>query len=117
MDPLRIAFLWHHHQPYYKDPLTGEYSLPWVRLHAIKAYYDMAAVLKDFPGVRACFNLVPSLLKQLRDYENGSAKDVFLERTMKPAEALEPREQQFLLRYFFMANRETMVKAIQISND
>lgn len=111
MEPLKISFLWHHHQPYYKDPLTGGYSLPWVRLHAIKAYYDMAALFKDFPEIRACVNLVPSLLKQLRDYEDGSAKDLFLDRTLKPAEALEPKEQQFLLRYFFMANWETMVKA------
>jgi len=110
MEPLRISFVWHHHQPYYKDPLTGDYSLPWVRLHAIKAYYDMAAVLKDFPEIRGCFNLVPSLLKQLRDYEEGSAKDLFLERTLKPADALDPKERQFLLRYFFMANWETMVK-------
>ena len=111
MEPLGISFLWHHHQPYYKDPLTGEYTLPWVRLHAIKAYYDMAVLLKDFPEIRACFNLVPSLLKQLQDYEDGSAKDLFLERTLKPAEALEPKERQFLLRYFFMANWETMVKS------
>lgn len=33
---LNIAFFWHMHQPYYEDPLSGEYSLPWVRLHALK---------------------------------------------------------------------------------
>ncbi|HET6464823.1 MAG TPA: glycoside hydrolase family 57 protein [Nitrospiria bacterium] len=110
MEPLRIAFLWHHHQPYYKDPLTGEYALPWVRLHAVRAYHDMAALLKDFPEVRVTVNLVPSLLLQLQDYEEGRAKDLFLERTLKPAAELEPEEQQFLLRYFFMANWETMVK-------
>ena len=25
---LNIAFLWHMHQPLYKDPATGEYTLP-----------------------------------------------------------------------------------------
>ncbi|HXC61552.1 MAG TPA: glycoside hydrolase family 57 protein [Nitrospiria bacterium] len=109
MEPLKIAFLWHHHQPYYKDPLSGEYSLPWVRLHAIKAYYDMAGLLKDFPEIKAGVNLVPSLLKQLQDYEQGTV-DQFLERTLKPAEDLETEERRFLLRYFFMANWETMVK-------
>ncbi|MBI3995825.1 MAG: glycoside hydrolase [Nitrospirae bacterium] len=110
MESLKIAFLWHHHQPYYKDPLTGEYALPWVRLHAVKAYYDMAALLKDFPKIHACVNLVPSLLKQLQDYADGTANDLFLERTLKPADALEPDERHFLLRYFFMAHWETMVK-------
>jgi len=110
MEPLKIAFLWHHHQPYYKDALSGDYSLPWVRLHAIKAYYDMAALLKEFPEIQACVNLVPSLLQQLQDYQQGTARDLFLERTLKPAEDLEPEERRFLLRYFFMANWETMVK-------
>jgi alpha-amylase/alpha-mannosidase (GH57 family) len=110
MEPLRIAFLWHHHQPFYKDPLTEDYSLPWVRLHAVKSYYDMAAVLKDFPEIRVSVNLVPSLLLQLQDYEEGRARDLFLDRTLKPAAELEPEEKLFLLRHFFMANWETMVK-------
>ncbi|MEK7871855.1 MAG: hypothetical protein AAB244_05710, partial [Nitrospirota bacterium] len=33
MERLRVGFIWHMHQPYYKDPLTGAYSVPWVRLH------------------------------------------------------------------------------------
>jgi len=110
MEPLRIAFLWHHHQPYYKDPLTGAYSLPWVRLHSIRAYYDMAALLKDFPEIHVSFNLVPSLLAQLQDYEDGNAQDLFLERTLTPAAELGPEDRKFLLRFFFMANWETMVK-------
>jgi len=43
--PLNLAILWHMHQPFYKDLVTGEYVLPWVRLHAIKDYYDMAALI------------------------------------------------------------------------
>lgn len=117
MEPLRIAFLWHHHQPNYKDSLTGEYALPWVRLHAIRAYHDMAAILKDFPEIRVTVNLVPSLLLQLRDYEEGRAKDLFLERTMKPAAELDPEEKRFLLRYFFMANWERMVKPLPRYDD
>ena len=53
---LSVAFLWHMHQPYYKDPRTGQYKMPWVRLHALKDYYDMAAVLDDFPQIRQTFN-------------------------------------------------------------
>ena len=39
MPAIRLLFLWHMHQPYYKDLVTGEYRLPWVRLHALKDYY------------------------------------------------------------------------------
>ena len=42
--PLHIAFLWHMHQPYYKDPTSNKFIMPWVRLHGIKDYYDMAAI-------------------------------------------------------------------------
>ncbi|MCE7976825.1 MAG: hypothetical protein DYH03_06680 [Nitrospira sp. NTP1] len=42
MKTIQLCFLWHMHQPYYTDPLTGSASMPWVRLHATKAYYDMA---------------------------------------------------------------------------
>ena len=39
------------HQPYYKDSRTGDYILPWVRLHAVKDYLHMAEVLAQHPGV------------------------------------------------------------------
>ena len=58
----RVAILWHMHQPYYEDLVTGEHLLPWVRLHALKDYYGMAALTREFPDVRVTFNMVPSLL-------------------------------------------------------
>ena len=45
----RAVFLWHLHQPEYRDPQTGQPLLPWVRLHATRAYNDMAA-RKVMPG-------------------------------------------------------------------
>jgi hypothetical protein len=45
-DKLYVAIIWHQHQPvYYKDPETGVYERPWVRVHAAKDYVDMAAIL------------------------------------------------------------------------
>jgi len=38
MPILRLILLWHQHQPLYKDLVTGEYRLPWVRLQALKDY-------------------------------------------------------------------------------
>lgn len=106
---LHVAFFWHMHQPYYRDPLTGEYSLPWVRLHALKGYYDMISLLADYPAIRQTFNLVPSLLRQLEDYARGEAKDVFLEYSRRPAEDLTPEEKKFLLANFFMCYWENMI--------
>ena len=48
----RVALLWHMHQPYYEDLVTREHVLPWVRLHALKDYCGMVALLEEFPGVK-----------------------------------------------------------------
>ncbi len=51
-DLLYLNPVWRQHQPlYYQDPETGVYSRPWVRVHATKDYYDMAAILDDYPEV------------------------------------------------------------------
>ena len=46
MPAIRLLLLWHMHQPFYKDLVTGEYRLPWVRLHALKDYYGMVKLLE-----------------------------------------------------------------------
>jgi alpha-amylase/alpha-mannosidase (GH57 family) len=56
------------HQPYYRDGLTGEYRLPWVYLHGIKDYSDMAAHLERHRDMRVVVNFAPVLLEQLDDY-------------------------------------------------
>ncbi|MBN1823201.1 MAG: hypothetical protein JW803_02660 [Endomicrobiales bacterium] len=109
MKKVYLAFLWHHHQPIYKNPSTGVYELPWVRLHAVKDYYDTAAVLDEFPNIKCNFNLVPSLLVQLDEYAKGAARDKFLELTLKNAASLSEFEKVFILHNFFMANWKTMV--------
>lgn len=107
---LHVAILWHQHQPFYKDLITGTYSLPWVRLHATKDYYDMAGMLDEFPSIRLNFNLVPSLLIQLEDYGSGSASDPHLELTLKPASKLTQEDRFIILHDFFMANWRHMIE-------
>jgi alpha-amylase/alpha-mannosidase (GH57 family) len=106
----KVAFLWHMHQPFYKDLMTGQYTLPWVRSHALKDYYGMVHLLSFFPRVRQTFNLVPSLLVQILDYAQGTAKDPFFSLAFKPAAQLTSSEQIFLLRYFFQASEFTLIK-------
>lgn len=99
------------HQPYYKDPLTNEASMPWVRLHGIKDYLDMCEILEDYPRIHQTFNYAPSLIDQIKDYEKGTVKDKFLELSMKEASSLTKMEKAFILTNFFMANWDNMVKA------
>jgi alpha-amylase/alpha-mannosidase (GH57 family) len=110
MKNARVCFFWHMHQPYYTDPVAGSSSMPWVRLHATKAYYDMAYLLEQFPAVHATFNFTPSLLLQLQEIGAGRVRDRFLEHAQRPAADLTGEEQAFLIRHFFSANWATMVR-------
>src|SRR5579859_7140865 len=106
---IHLLFLWHMHQPYYKDLVTGEYRLPWVRLHALKDYYGMVKLLDEFPGMHQTFNLVPSLITQLQEYVNGTAQDPFLQVAAMPAAEMDLAERQFAVQYLFQANAENMI--------
>src|SRR3954453_20466248 len=88
----RVALLWHMHQPYYEDLATREHILPWVRLHALKDYYGMVALLRASPGVRMTFNLVPSLRVQLEAFAAARARDRALDLSPKPAFVLDGRD-------------------------
>jgi len=109
MPALRLIFLWHQHQPFYKDLVTGEYRLPWVRLHALKDYYGMVKLLDEFPNVHQNFNLVPSLITQIQDYVAGTAQDPFLTVAAKAAKDLTQKERQFALQYLFQANHANVI--------
>jgi alpha-amylase/alpha-mannosidase (GH57 family) len=109
MPALRLIFLWHQHQPFYKDLVTGEYRLPWVRLHGLKDYYGMVKLLDEFPNVHQNFNLVPSLMAQIQDYVEGTAQDPFLSVAAKPANDLNAKERQFALQYLFQANPANLI--------
>ena len=105
----RVAVLWHMHQPFYQDLVTGEHILPWVRLHALKDYWGMVALLREFPSVKVTFNLVPSLLVQLEAYAHEQARDRHLELGLKPAVELSDDERAFCVEHFFHAQRVRMI--------
>ena len=109
-DPIYLAIVWHQHQPvYFQDPETGVFARPWVRLHAAKDYVDMAAILRDYPDVKATFNLTPSLLRQLEAIGAG-ATDLAWEHTLVPAEELTDEQKQFILDRFFDTNRRIVAR-------
>jgi alpha-amylase/alpha-mannosidase (GH57 family) len=106
---VKLAILWHMHQPYYEDLATGEHILPWVRLHAIKDYWGMVAMLEEFPDVRVTFNLVPSLVRQVQAFAEDRAKDRHLEIGMKRAADLTPDEARWMVANGFHAPYARMI--------
>jgi alpha-amylase/alpha-mannosidase (GH57 family) len=109
MPQIHLCFLWHMHQPFYKDLVSGEYKLPWTRMHALKDYYGMVRVLEEFPQVRQTFNLVPSMMAQVAEYAAGEAVDPFLQLALKPAEELNDGDRAFLLRHSFYSDPQRMI--------
>lgn len=110
---IHLAILWHQHQPLYKDLQAqrpqGSYRFPWVRLHAIRDYYAMAALLEQHPEVHLTINLTPVLLLQLEDYVERGATDRALELTLTPAARLSGAQREDLLATFFEADWHTQI--------
>ena len=109
--PVRAVFLWHLHQPEYRDPQTGRPILPWVRQHASRAYTDMAAALERHPEVKAVANWAPSLLSQLEAYVSGT-QDLDEELARKPTDALTPEERAHVLREGFSVDWNVWVRPV-----
>jgi alpha-amylase/alpha-mannosidase (GH57 family) len=110
---IHLAILWHQHQPLYKDLQAkrpqGSYRFPWVRLHAIRDYYAMAALLEQHPEVHLTINLTPVLLQQLEDYAERGATDRALELTLTPAARLSAAQREELLATFYEADWHTQI--------
>jgi alpha-amylase/alpha-mannosidase (GH57 family) len=109
MATTHLMLLWHMHQPYYKDLADNIYAMPWTRLHALKDYFGMVAILRDFPDVHVTFNLVPSLVAQILDYARGTAREPEYEIAFKPAHELTPRDRESLLKFAFQLNWENLL--------
>jgi alpha-amylase/alpha-mannosidase (GH57 family) len=110
MDSILVSFLWHMHQPFYKDLVRQHYVMPWAYLHGTKDYLGMAALAEEFPDVHQTFNLVPSLIVQLDEYARGQAKDDSLELAFKPADELTNEERGLILERFFPVPVSTMLR-------
>ena len=100
---LYVMLLWHQHQPYYPKDTDGNFSKPWVRLHATKDYLDMVEMVQDFEGLRVTFNLTPTLMNQLNELSNGS-RDIYWVHTEVEADKLTNEQKNFLRDRFFDIN-------------
>jgi len=109
-----LAFLWHMHQPDYRLQDSGEFVLPWVLLHAIKDYNDMAAHLERHPGVRCTVNFVPVLLDQVEDYADQLATGQWRDPLLRIVAHAEPErlsreDRAWLLDMAFRCHAPTMI--------
>jgi alpha-amylase/alpha-mannosidase (GH57 family) len=112
---LQLVFCWHMHQPDYRDYLTGEFTLPWTYLHAMKDYTDMAYHLEQHPKARAVVNFVPILVEQLQDYEQqfrtGEIRDGLLKMLCREdLDALGDAERLHILDSCFKSNHTKMLQ-------
>jgi alpha-amylase/alpha-mannosidase (GH57 family) len=104
---IHLALVWHHHQPLYRDlnpDSEGVYRFPWVRLHALRDYYGMAALVAQHPEVHLTINLSAVLLEQLEEYAEERARDRALVLTRTPTERLTAKERRELIETFFDAH-------------
>jgi alpha-amylase/alpha-mannosidase (GH57 family) len=113
--PIELVLMWHMHQPEYRDYATREFRRPWVYLHAIKDYTDMAAHLERHEGVRAVVNFSPVLLDQIEDYADqfatGQLRDPLLKLLARPSGTpLTAEERAFALSRCFEANAAHMIE-------
>ena len=108
--PAYVAFLWHMHQPNYRDPHTGDFVLPFVRLHGVKGYYDMIRLAEEYPRMRMTINLVPSLIEQIDLYARSAARDLYGDLSLIDPGDLSFPQRYFIIRNFFMNRWETHVR-------
>ncbi|AFZ51621.1 alpha-amylase/alpha-mannosidase [Dactylococcopsis salina] len=106
--PLYVAFVWHQHQPLYYSA-SGQYHLPWVRLHGTKDYLDLMLLLQRYPQLHQTVNLVPTLIRQLEDYSKGNALDPYLNLTLTPENRLDRAKRQYIIDHFFDGNYRTLI--------
>ena len=106
---LSIAFYWHMHQPVYQLTHTGDFLMPWVRLHAVKDYLDMALFVENFEKLKLNFNLVPVLLDSLIDYGENEIHDIHSRLTVTDIENLSDDDKLFIINNFFDSNYYSMI--------
>lgn len=138
MKQLKLVFLWHMHQPDYRDHGDGmiktdtpgtlspqqtgsagdtaasEFMLPWVYLHAMKDYSDMAAHLERYPEIRCVVNFVPVLLEQIEDYVQQFASRQFRDPLLRllatpDLDQITATDRQLLMNTCFRSNHVTML--------
>ncbi len=118
IENIHVAFLWHMHQPIYSDPFDREILLPFVRLHAVKDYYEMIMLSNSYDDLYINYNFVPSLIDQIRVYSENkhNTDEKWLQLTIKNPSEMNQAERLFIINNFFLGNPEQMISSIPYYN-
>ena len=125
-NPLNVVLCWHMHQPDYRGPDGSDYELPWVYLHALKDYSDMASHLEAHEGGRAVVNFAPVLLEQIEDYslqvrrwlKNGKRiSDPLLAALAGPDLSIDIEARKKLIRECLRANETHLIHRFEAFHD
>ncbi len=108
MKKIKIALLWHFHQPYYKK--EDKFILPWVRLHGVKDYKDLVELFMEFPKIKQTINIVPSMWIQIRDYINNVTQDEIQILSKKDYKEFSENDKKEFIRMFFLCNEQNMIR-------
>ena len=105
--PLLVNIIWHQHQPMYKDPLSGEYLLPWVFLHGTKDYQFMVDIIPS--NINVTIDLTGSLIQQLQDYANYTTSgsdiaDLRIQLANMTEDQMSQENKTYVWNYFFDLN-------------
>lgn len=113
---LGLSFFWHMHQPDYRGA-DGVMKMPWVFLHAIKDYYEMPWLVSLHKGLKATFNITPTLIEQLLLYRDPLKNDHFLALWMQEPSQLSESDKNWLIKTCKSTQYETMVKPCRRFNE
>jgi alpha-amylase/alpha-mannosidase (GH57 family) len=117
-EKIKVALCWHMHQPEYVDQINGEFIQPWVYLHCIKDYIDMAQVLEEYPLARVVVNFSPVLLEQIEEsvrrinayfIEQRELPDLLLRTLVKHQINYSDEEKCSLIKLCLRANEERLI--------
>lgn len=108
MNRLRVALLWHFHQPDYR--IGDRAVLPWTRLHATKDYAELPAIHRDFPSLRVTYNVTPILAEQLDGYRQGQVQDECGALSAIAPDTLSDADRRKLLQWAFVGNAAHMIE-------
>ncbi len=108
-EALNIAFHWHFHQPQYADPEDRKNSQPWVRLHAVREYYDLGLMMQKYPKIKSTVTLSSCLIEQIIQYEHGF-EDQFLSLIkLNPRDMAPETRSIFLTKIFDLYASESLM--------
>ncbi len=112
--PLNVIIVWHNHQPFYKNPISGEYILPWVRLHGVKDYYRMPYIVSHYPDIKVTFDLSGSLISQIQEYLRGAEdeREIISDTPVKNITNVQKWEMLQIPGGFFDINWDNILKKV-----